>query len=89
MEMLLIHSNIDSKETTQMQNEAIGGLMNRHLKQIDLENKLNFQIAKASHENMLEFLFFQKILLLSRELSQLDLKDFLAMKGNSSSTGGN
>ena len=57
--------------------------MNRYLKQIDLENKLNYQIAKASHENVLEFLFFQKILLLSKEFSELDLKDFLAMKGTS------
>lgn len=39
------------------------------------------EISKTAHENILEFLFFQKILVLSREFSEVDLKDFLAMQG--------
>lgn len=79
VEILLVHQSMDIKRANRSQLEVMGGLMNRHLKQIDLESKLNLEITKTAHDNPLEFLFIQKILILSKEFSEVDLKDFLAM----------
>jgi len=38
--------------------EVLGGFMNRALRQLPIENKLNFDAAESSLENMPEFLFF-------------------------------
>ena len=56
--------------------------MNRVLNQLPIESQINYQLAKSSLEDMPEFLFFQKLLILQRQFSEMDLKDFSALVGD-------
>ena len=38
--------------------EVLGGFMNRTMRQLPIENKMNLDAAEATLENMPEFLFF-------------------------------
>lgn len=40
IEILLVHQSMDIRKANRNQLEVMGGLLNRHLKQIDLESKL-------------------------------------------------
>jgi hypothetical protein len=75
----MVEQNIDSKTINPLHLESIGGLMNRHLKQLDLQSKLNYQLANKSHERAIEFLQFQKLLVVSQEIGKVDHKYFMAI----------
>ena len=61
----------------------VGGAMLRALGQLPIESKMDYKLARSSLEKMPEFLFFQKLLVLQRELMEMDYKDFVAILGES------
>ena len=53
--------------------------MERAIRQLPIEKKMNHGLAQSSMEDMPEFVFFQKLLILQREFMNMDLRDFLML----------
>lgn len=84
-EMLLFYQKVKPQESlNKKQFEVLGGFMNRSLGQLPIDTQINLQLAQSSMENMPEFLFFQKLLILQREFTEMDLKDFSSLVGDNS-----
>ena len=78
-EMLYFQQNIDQRNLNSRQVGVLGGYMSRTLAQMPIERKINMKLADQTNEDKAEFMFFQKLLVLSREFKDLDLKDFSAL----------